>query len=55
MIILSQKKPSHTFRQAQYDQRAVSQSLSKTVGRYSILWQKAKQDDIALKKFELRN
>ena len=26
------KKPSHIFRQAQYDQRAVSQSLSKTVG-----------------------
>ena len=28
------KKPSHIFRQAQYDQRAVSQSLSKTVGGY---------------------
>ncbi len=25
-------KPSHIFRQTQYDQRAVSQSLSKTVG-----------------------
>ncbi len=27
------KKPSHIFRQAQYDSRAVSQSLSKTLGR----------------------